>query len=185
MHGSIVHLLGSSGVHHKSSSDGIKWVGQDSSRDSDDLGKHPHGEDVGVLGVWEEHWFSSIEHTEVSSTVCNDSNDGDSESSVKSLWSILGQDLGEAVNETSEFSLSSRSDISSKTGSGEVKWVDNTERGGSSSSTRHAVSNEEHTWVGLLVVWVEDGLVEVLEGEVQGLGWEVTNNISQVSSPEG
>ena len=182
--GTIVHLLGSSRVHHESSSDGIEWVRDDTSRDSDDLGEGPHGEDGCSLGIWEEYCLTSIEHTEIGGTVSDDTNDGDTESSVESLWSILHEDLSEAVDESSELSVSSGTDVSSETGSGEIEWVDDAERSGSSSSTRCAVSDEEHSWLLLWIIWTQSLLVEVLESEVQSLGWEVTNDIGQVSSPE-
>ena len=56
---------------------------------------------------------------------------------------------------------------------------------GTCGTTGSAVADEELAGVGLGVVWVEDLLVVVLEGEVQGLGGEVTNHVGQVASPEG
>ena len=93
--------------------------------------------------------------------------------------------LHKAVNKSSELSVSSRSDISSKTGSCKIKWIDDGKRSSSSSSTRCTVSNEEFDLLSLWIIWVENFLILILEGKVQSLCWEITNDICQVSSPEG
>ena len=90
----------------------------------------------------------------------------------------------QAVDETSELSLTTASDISGETGSGEVKRVDHTKRGSTSGSTRQTVTDEELDGVLFGVVRVEDGLVDVLEGKVKSLGREVTNDVGQITSPE-
>jgi len=37
----------------------------------------------------------------------------------------------------------------------------------------------------LWVIWVEGLLVEIFASEVQGLGWEISDDVSKISSPEG
>ena len=56
--------------------------------------------------------------------------------------------------------------------------------GGTSSTTGSAVTNEEHAWLGFWVVWAESLLVEIFAGEVKCLGWEITDNVSKIASPE-
>ncbi|GMT26435.1 hypothetical protein PFISCL1PPCAC_17732, partial [Pristionchus fissidentatus] len=107
------------------------------------------------------------------------------ESSVESDGSIGLGDLDEAVNKSLEFSGLALSDVSSETGTGEVKGVDEAERGGSSSSSGSKVKSEELPELPLLVDPVGEQLLEgVLEGEVQGLGGEVSDNVGEISSPE-
>ena len=118
-------------------------------------------------------------------SLTDDTDDRDAETSVKTLGSVLGEDLLEAVNETAEFALSTGADVSSETGSGEIERVDDGEGSGTGSTTGGAVTEEELDWLGLGVVWVEDGLVEVLEREVQGLRGEVPDDVGHVTSPEG
>ena len=183
--GTSVHLVGSSGVHHESSSDGIKRVGDDAGADGDDLGEGPHGENVSLLGIWEHHGLTGIEHTEVGGAIKDNTNDGDTETSVETLGSFLCGDLLEAIDESTELSVTTGTNVSSKTGSGEIERVDGAEGGGTSSSTGGAVTEEELDGFDLGVVWVEDGLVVILEGEVQSLGREITNDVGQVTSPEG
>jgi hypothetical protein len=183
--GTSVHLVGSARVHHESSPDGIERVGEDAGSNGDDLSESPHGEDGSLLGIGEENGLAGIEATEVRSAVGDDSNDGDTETSVESSGTLLGGDGLEAVNETSELSVATLADISGETGSSEVKGVDDAKGRGTSGTTGRAVSDEELEWLRLGVVWVEDSLEEVLEGEVQGLGGEIPNDVSHVTSPQG
>ena len=185
MHGAVVHLLGSARVHHKSTSHGIERVGDDTGGNGNELSESPHGEHVGFLGIWEENGLTSIEHTEVRSTVSDDTDDGDSETSVETLRTVLREDLLQAVNETVELTITALADISGETSSGEIQRVDDSEGGGTSGTAGHAVSDEELDWLLLGVVRVEDGLVEVLEGEVQSLRGEVPDDVGEVASPEG
>jgi len=187
IHGSSVHevLLGTAGLHHESSSDGVEGVGDDTGGNGNDLGEGPHGENVGVLGIGEHHGLTSVEHTEVRGSVGNDTNDGDTETSVEACGAVGLGNLHEAVNETVELSGLTGTDISSKTGSGEVKRVDEAEGSGTSGPTGSAVTEEELVGVLLGVVGVQGLLVEILAGEVEGLGGEVSDDVSHVSSPEG
>lgn len=187
VHGSIVHGISSllSSVHHESSSHGIKWVRGDTGTDSDDLGESPLVENVGLLEIVEENDLSGIEGTEVRGSVHDDTNDGDTETIVETTDSTLLSGLLKAINESSELSSSSGTDISGESGSSEIEWVDEAEGSGTSSTTGGAVTNEEHAWLGLWVVWAEVDLVEILACEVDGLGWEITNHVGEVTSVKG
>jgi len=187
VHGSIVHGVstGLSSVHHESSSDGIKWVRGDTGTDSDDLGESPLVEDVGLLEIREENDLSGIEGTEVRGSVGDDTNDGDTETVVDTTDSTLLDGLLKAVNESIELSISSGTNISGESGSGEIEWVDDAEGSGTSSTTGGAVSEEEHAWLSLWVVWAEVDLVEIFACEVDGLGWEITNHVGEVTSVKG
>jgi len=187
VHGTSVHSVGTglSGGHHESTSDGIKWVRHDTSSDGDTLCETPLGKEWSSLVVFEELNLSSIVETEVRSSVNNNTNDGDSETVVKGRDSSASGSLGEAVDETSEFSFSSCTDISGKSSSSEIKWVDEAKGSCSSSTTGGTVTNEEFSWVGLWVVWTKGLLVVILAGKVKGLGWEITDDVGEISSPEG
>lgn len=135
MRGAIVHLLGSAGVHHKSTSDGIERVGDDTGGNGHTLSETPHGEHVSRFGIWEKHGLSSIEHTEVRGTIGDDTNDGDAETSVETLRAILGENLLEAVDETVELTLATLTDISCETSSSEIERVHNSEGSSTGSTT--------------------------------------------------
>tara|TARA_B110000285_G_scaffold95340_1_gene108749 strand:- start:103 stop:903 length:801 start_codon:yes stop_codon:yes gene_type:complete len=186
VHGSVVHLVGSgfTGSHHESSSDGIKWIRDDTSGDGDALSETPLHEEMRLSVIFEQDNFTGIEHTEIRGSVSDDTNDGDTETVVELTDSVLGH-LGEAIDKSSEFSLSSGTDISGESGSGEIEWINEAEGSGTSGSTGSAVTDEEHTWLFLWVIWVEGLLVEIFASEVQSLGWEITDDVSKISSPEG
>ena len=185
VHSAIVHFLFTAGVHHESTTDGIKRIGSDASADGDDLSEGPHGEDVGLLGIGEEHGLTGVEHTEIGGAISDDTDDRDTETSVETLRAVLLSDLLKAVNETTELTVTTGADIGGETGTGEIERVDDTEGCSTGSTTRGAVTEEEFDWLGLGVEWVEPLLVEVLEGEVEGLSGEIPDDVGQVTSPEG
>jgi hypothetical protein len=70
-------------------------------------------------------------------------------------------------------------------GTGEIKGIDEAEGGGSSSTARGQVAGKVSPELGLLVNTAkEDLLVLVLEGEVEGLGGEVPDDVGEVTTPE-
>jgi len=187
VHGSSVHkvLSGTTRLHHKASSDGIKGVGDNTGGNGNDLSEHPHVEDVGILGVGEHNGLTSIEHTEVGGSVGNDTNNGDTETSVETGGTVGLGNLAEAVNESRELSGSTGTNISGESGSGKIERVNEAEGSGTSSSTGGAVTEEEHEGLLLGTVGVQSLLVEILAGEVEGLGGEISDDVSEVTSPEG
>ena len=186
IHGAGVLDVGSgtAGLHHQPTADGIKGVGEDTSSDSDDLGEHPHGENAGFAGIGEKDGLSGIVATEVSGTVGNDTNNRDTETTVKSSNTVGNSNLLEAIDKTAEFTSTTGTDISGEAGTGEVKGVDDTEGSGTSGSSGKAVTDEELNGFLLGVVGVEDLFVDILEGKVESLGGEVTHNVGEVTSPE-
>ncbi|GMS89316.1 hypothetical protein PENTCL1PPCAC_11491, partial [Pristionchus entomophagus] len=143
------------------------------------------GEEVELL-LRGEHHLGGVEHSEVSGTVDDDTLDGDEESSVQSDGSVGLGDLDQTISETLELTVVGLSDVSGQTGTGEVKRIDEAERGGTGGSSGCEVSSQELPEILLLVKTLkEDLLVRVLEGEVQGLGREVTDDVSEISTPEG
>ena len=88
-----VEEISSAGLHHESSSDGIEGVRSNTGGDSDELSESPHGEEVGLLGIGEENSLTGIEGSEVRGSVNNDTNDGDSETSIETNESIRLIDL--------------------------------------------------------------------------------------------
>ena len=100
---------------------------------------------------------------------------------------IGGEDVH--VEQTVELSLSSSTllhglVVVSQSSSGVIERVDEEERGGSSSSSRRQITGHPHgvTVLGLSVG--EEGFVVILEGEVEGLSREVSDDVGGVSSPD-
>jgi len=155
IHGTIVHWISSgfTSVHHKSSSNGIKRIRNNTSGNSDNLCETPHSKEVSTFNIFEQHNFTSIEHTEIWSSVSNDTNNWDTESIIETTDTSLSGRFLEAINETTEFSISTWTDISSKSCSSEIEWINKCEGSGTSSTTWSAVTNKEHTWLFLRIIW--------------------------------
>jgi hypothetical protein len=177
----VEDLVLSSRLHHKSSSNGIKRVGGDTSSGGDGLGDEEFDSQVGIL----QERFGRVKSSEVEGSVDNDTEDGDDESLIKSANTIRLGDFGQNIEETVEFSLVSLSKVSSESGSGEVEGIDEQEGAGTSSTSGSQVAEEKLHLFSLGVVWAENLFVGIFEGEVKCLGGEVTDNVSEVTSPEG
>jgi len=184
IHSTSVHDILSTRLHHESSSDGIKRV-RDQTRDtSDKLGNEELVENA-ALAIVEENSLKSIVTTEVAGSVDDDTEDRDTETLIESLDTISSSDLVDAVNETVELSVrSTLTDIGSKSGSGEIQRINDHQRGSTSSTTRCQVTEEEFPEISSGVVGAEDLLVCVLESEVKGLSGEISDDVSEISSPE-
>jgi len=184
--GTVVELLLLSGLHHKSSSDSVEWVGDDTTGNRHGLSHGPLGEDASVLFLLtEDGSLSCVVQSEVGTSVDNNTLNRNSESLVQGQRTSLPSRLGQTVNESSELSGTSGTDISGQTGSGKIKRVDDGQGGGTSETTTRQVGHEEWHELGLWVVLWEKGLDGVLESKVESLGWEVSHDIGQVTSPEG
>lgn len=134
-----------------------------------------------------QHTLSCVIDAKVSSPVDDDALNRDIEALVQALQTIRLEDFSQAVAQTVELSCSSSlSHISSQTGTGEVEGIHETQGGGSGGATRGQVTGEVPPELGALVDAIkEDLLVLVLEGEVEGLGGEISDDIGKVTSPEG
>lgn len=131
--------------------------------------------------------FSRVVYSEVRSPVDDDTLHGHVEALVQTPHAIGFVDLRQAVSQTLELSAGAGlSDISGQTGTGEVEGVHEAERRGSGGTARGQVSGKVPPELGTLVDAVEeDLLVLILEGKVEGLGGEISDDIGEVTSPEG
>merc|ERR1711976_1104573 len=75
-----------SGGHHHTSSDGVNGVGHKSSSDGDSPTKEEGQSDI--RGISQEHGLQGVKKTEVHSSVDEDTNSGDDESSVQTLDTV-------------------------------------------------------------------------------------------------
>lgn len=174
-------------LHLKTTTDGIEGVRGISGSNGGRLG-------AGKLrGCTEQTIFillvgvesrESIEQTKVNSTVGNDPDNGNSNTVVKTSDTRALNRLGETVDETVELLLSS-TDIRGKTGTGVIQGVYDHEGTSTGKTSGSHVDGKERKEILVLVDLGEHGLNGILEGEVEGLGREVTNNIRHVTTPEG
>ena len=111
-------------LHHQSSTDGIKWVRDETGGNGNELSESPDGEEVGRPDIVEQKNFAGVKHAKVGSAVSDDTDDGDAKTSVKSLGAVREGDFAEAVNESGELAGFAGTDISGEAGTSEVEGID-------------------------------------------------------------
>lgn len=127
-----------------------------------------------------------IVDAKVGGSVDDDALHWDAEALVQTLDAVRLGDLHQTVSQAFELTLlSGFAHISGQTCSGEVEGVDEAERGGPGGTAGRQVAGKVSPELCALVYAVEENLlVLVLEGKVEGLGGEVSDDVGQVASPE-
>ena len=179
--------LGLLGLHLQTTADGVEGVRGVAGGDGRGLGAGELGggaEDV-VLGLLVGVVpGEGVEEAEVDSAVGDDADDGDADAVVEAADAGGGDGLLEAVEEAVELGLAGP-DVGGEAGTGVVEGVDDAEGAGAGEAAGGRVDEEELGKLGVLVGLGEEGLDGVLEGEVEGLGGEVADDVGQVAAPEG
>lgn len=120
----------------------------------------------------EDHWLHRIIQSKVQTTVDNDSNTGNVETTVKSSNTIRFECLSVDIDQAIELPLSSllgSLSIISKTGSGIIQRVNKEQRRSTSSTTRCQVARKPLPVAITVFLEVEQPLEVVFERKVQGL----------------
>lgn len=183
IHGAVVQLLAGARVHHETTTDGIEGVGQDAGSVGGDLCDDELEDEGRILG--EERALAGIVEAEVRATVDDNTLDRDAKTLVESHRTGSLGDLGQAVNQTGEFTGALVTDIGSEARTGEVKRVHDEQRAGAGKATGRHVHGEEWPEGLLRAVGREKTLNGILECEVERLRREITNDVRDVTSPEG
>jgi hypothetical protein len=143
-----------------------------------------------------------IVDTEVETTVDNDTNNGGNETAIKTKQTVRSKrlfvDINQAIELTGSSTLGSLGVIR-ETGTSIIEGVHEKERGCTSGTSRCDVSGEPFP-IAVILFEAEKRLEVILcfqistvrlvvlkrgitEGKVQGLGWEVTDDIGGVTAP--
>lgn len=164
---------------------GVEWVGDNSGGGDGDLGDDEFGgkTDGGEILLVRVEGLEDILKTELGSTVDNNTDGGRSNTVVEGHESVGLDGLLQAVKHTVVLLLLSK--ISSENGSDVDKRVDNGVGGSSGGGTGSDLGSGELSEFGLLVVLGEHLLDVILEGQVEGGGRNVTDAVSEVTTPEG
>lgn len=181
--GSVVLLLSTS-LHHQTTTNGVEGIRENACRGGDGLSDGPLGNEWGVLLVLEENALGCVVETEVGTAVHDDALDRDTEPLVERTWSTTIDGLGQAIDETGKLASLPGSDIGSQTSSCEIEGIDDEKRTSTGETAGGKVGHEEWPEIGLRRVFGEKTLDCILEGKVEGLGGEITNDVGQVTSPE-
>ena len=150
------------------------------------VSKNEGGQETGI--VTKDNGLQSVIEAEVTTSVYNDSYARDDEASVETSNTVTLEGLLVYVNQTIELalttSLGAGLGIIGQPGSSIIQGVHKEEGHCSSSTTRGNVLAELKC-IAIILGALEHGLDLVFEGKVQGLSWEVTDAVGQVTSPEG
>jgi len=179
--GTVVLDGGATG-HHHASSDGIDWVGHDTGDDGYTPTEEETEESAAIIA--DEHWLERVVKTKVHTSVDEDTDAGDDEASVETADTIGGKGLLVDVDETVVLSLAALGlVVVSQSSTGVVERVDDGKGHGTSETTGSDVDGKLlPSWGGL---WASEQCLDgVLEGKVERLRWEVSEDVGQVTSPE-
>ena len=179
----VVQLLARARVHHQTTTNSVEGVGKNTGGVRRDLRDDELEDERRILG--EERTLTGVIETEVGATVDDDTLHGDAETLVERHRTGAAGNLGEAVNQTGEFTRLVATDIGGETGTREIKRIDNQQRTGTGQTTGRHVDGEERPESILRVVGREHALDGILERKVEGLRREITNDVRRVTSPEG
>jgi hypothetical protein len=109
------------------------------------------------------------------------------ESRIETTNNSIGFEwFSNAIKKTLELSIGgSFSNISSKSGSSKVQWVDDCQTGSSGGSSSGQITGKKLPKLLILVNTIHKHLlVCILEGEIQGLSGEISDHIDNIAAPE-
>ena len=184
-HRRVVDLLARG--HHHATTDGVERVRGETGTGGDTPAEEERGEERALERASHDNGLERVVHTEVQTAVDDDADDRRDEAAVKTGDAVRGEGLLVDVDEAVELALTTLVGalrVGGKTGTGVVERVDEEERGGTGSTTRREVTGHPLGVAVTLLVEREERLVVVLEGKVEGLRREVTDDVGRVSTPD-
>ena len=113
--------------HHHATTDGVQRVRSNTSSGGDSPSESERGKEAALEVTGKEDWLDRVVQTEVKTTVDNDTNDGRSETTVKTSNTVRGEGLAVDIDETVELTLTTllgRLGVVGETSTGVVEGVD-------------------------------------------------------------
>lgn len=173
--------------HHHTTTNGVERVRSDTGTSGDSPSESERGKEVALKVSGKEDRLERVVHTEVQTTVDNNSENGRTETTVKTGDTVRGKGLLVDINETVELALTTLLGgfgVVGKTGTGVVKGVDEEKGSGTSGTTRGQVTGHPLGVTITVLLVSKHGLELVTESKVQGLGREVTDDVGGVTTPQ-
>jgi hypothetical protein len=121
--------------HHHTTTDGVKRVRSNTSTSGNTPAEHERDEERALKSTSKDNRLERVVHSEVQTTVDNDTKNGGTETTVETDDTIGGEGLLVDVNETVELALTTALGglgVVGKTGTGVVERVDEEEGSGTS-----------------------------------------------------
>jgi len=181
-----VLLLWQLSLHLEAATHGIEWVTDAGTGDDRRLSGSECGDEADhalVILVWVQS-TKGVECTELEASVRDDSHKRDAETSIETCgaqWACSC--LLHAINQAIE-GLLAAADIRCQTGSRIVQRVHDAQASSCSHTTGGHVDCKEHAEFSLWAVLGEHVLEGILERQVEGLSWEVSDAIGGIPAPE-
>ena len=138
VHGTVV-LDGLTGGHHHAATDGVQRVRGNTGTSGDAPTESERGEEVVLKVADEDDGLDGVVHTEVKTTVNNDTSNGRTETTVKTSNTIGSEGLLVNINQTVELTVTTSLGVLvvvGKTSTGVIEGVDEEEGSGTSSLSR-------------------------------------------------
>ena len=184
----VLVLDGLTGGHHHTTTDGIKRVSGDTGTGGDGPTETEGGKEAALEITGDDNRLERVVHTEVETTVDDDTSDGGHETTVETGNTVRGDGLAVDVDETVELTLTTLLGglgVVGETGTGVIQGVDEQHGSGTSSTTRGQVTDHPPGVTVTLLLETEHLLELVTESEVKSLGREVTDDVGGVTTPQG
>jgi hypothetical protein len=129
-------LDGLTGGHHHTTTDGVQWVGSNTGTGGDTPSEEEGGQEVTLKRTDKDDGLDRVVHTEVETTVDDDTSDGRTETTIETGDTIGGEGLLVDIDQTVELALTTGLGVLvvvGKTSSGVIEGVDE-EEGSSTGS---------------------------------------------------
>jgi hypothetical protein len=126
IHGRLV-FDGLTRGHHHTTTDSVQWVRGDTGTSGDSPSESERGKEVTLEGTGEKNWLDGIVHSEVKTTVNDDTENGRTETTVETGDTIRGEGLLVDIYQTVELTVTTSLGslcVVGKTGTGVIEGVD-------------------------------------------------------------
>lgn len=190
--------------HHHTTTDGVQRVRGDTGASGDGPSESEGGKEVTLKRTNQDDGLQGIVHSEVQTTVDDDTGDGGTETTVETGDSVRGEGLLVDIDQAVELTVTTGLGVLvvvGQTGTGVIQGVDEQEGSGTSGlgtisfGRFEELGRKTYTTGGkvtshplgvsiTLLLEGEHGLVGITESEVQGLGREVTDDVGSVTTPQ-
>jgi len=173
--------------HHHTTADSVERVRGNTGTSGDSPTEEERGQEVTLKVSDEDDRLERIVHSEVETTVDDDTGNRGTETTVETEDAVGGEGLLVDIDQTVELTVTTALrvlGVVGETGTGVVEGVDEEKGSGTSHTTRGKVTSHPPPVSITVLLVAEHGLERVAESEVQGLGWEVTDDVGSVATPQ-
>lgn len=121
--------------HHHATTDSVEWVGSDTGTSGDSPTEEERGQEVTLEVADKDDWLERVVHTEVETTVNDDTSNGGTEATVETHDTVGSESLLVDVDQTVELTITTGLGVLcvvGKTGTGVVERVDEEKGSGTS-----------------------------------------------------